>query len=343
MRRGWEDVVARVHGIAGHLLRRDQLLELGRARDLAQLAVALSDLYPPTVGLGEASSAEELEVAIRRVAAARLAVLARWSVDRLPLLTPMFLDEDRRSVRALLRGAAAGAPAAERLSALIPTPELPFRALEELARQQSVAGAAALLAAWNHPFGAPLLEQTRAPKPDLLRIDVLLTAAHIARSMETVRRTPRADAARRDLIAYVREMADLENASTALQLASHPANIEPSTFFVREGEHLDLRTFVRAATQPEQRAAATILARAFRDTPLAAVFSRDTGGTFEDATLASQLRRVTDAARRFPLGVAPIIAFVVRLRAEARNLRRIVWSIASGAPPITADSLVAPI
>lgn len=340
MRRGWEDVVARVHGSASHFLTPAQLVELGRARDLGQLAAGLEAMYAPRSGLNPGSSAEMIELEVRRAAASRLLLLARWSGERVTFLTPIFLDEDRHSVRALIRGAAAGSPAIERLAGLVPTPELPERALEELARQQSVAGVAALLTAWNHPFGGPLLELAREPNPDLLRIDARLNAVYVARSIEAVRRAPRFDAARRDLIAFVRESVDVENASTALQFASYPSKTDPATLFIPEGQSLDLETFVAVANTHDSNQATQLIARAFHGTPLAGVFAMRGRKAFEDTTLKAQLRRATDAARRFPLGVAPIIAFVVRIRAEVRNLRLIIWRVASGAPVLSPDALV---
>lgn len=341
MRRGWEDVVARVHGSGSHFLTSAQLVELGRAKDLVQLAAGLEAMYAPHSALAAGSTAERIELEVRRMAASRLRLLARWSGDRLALLTPIFLDEDRHSVRALLRGAAAGSPAVERLAGLVPTPDLPERALEELARQQSVAGVAALLAAWSHTFGGPLLELTRGPNPDLLRIDVRLNTVFAARSIAAVRRAPRSDAARRDLIAFVRESIDVENASTALQLASYPSKTDPATLFLPEGQNLELETFVAAAGTQDANQAARLVARAFHGTPLAGIFAMRGRKTLEDATLKAQLRHATDVARLFPLGVAPIIAFVVRLRAEVRNLRLIIWRVAAGAPPLSMDALVA--
>jgi vacuolar-type H+-ATPase subunit C/Vma6 len=341
MTRGWEDVVARVRGIASHFLTSAQLVELGRARDLVQLAAGLEAVYSPQSGLTTGATAERIELEVRRMAASRLRLLARWSGDRLALLTPIFLDEDRHSVRSLLRGAAAGSPAVERLAGLVPTPDLPERALEELVRQQSVSGVAALLAAWSHPFGGPLLVLTRGPNPDLLRIDVRLNEVWAARSITAVRRAPRTDAVRRDLIAFVRESIDVENASTALQLASYSSKTDIATLFTPGGQRLDRETFVAAAGSHDSNQAAQLVARAFHGTPLAGIVAMRGKKPFEDATLKAQLRYATDVARRFPLGVAPIIAFVVRLRAEVRNLRLIIWRVASGAPPLSMDALVA--
>ena len=71
----WEDVNARARGLATHLLRRDVLEALARHPDLAALGAALrTHGYP--LEEGEAAP-EALELGLRRMAAARLRVLAR--------------------------------------------------------------------------------------------------------------------------------------------------------------------------------------------------------------------------------------------------------------------------
>ena len=103
--------------------------------------------------------AEAFALAVRRKAAARMRLLARWAGGRDAVLAVVFEEEDRRSLRALLRGAVQGARAEERLEDLIPTPLLPERALAELARQARPAAIAALLTAWQNPYGPALLQQ----------------------------------------------------------------------------------------------------------------------------------------------------------------------------------------
>jgi len=338
--RGWEDVVARVRGLSTHLFGRVRLGELARMRDLSRLAAALDEAFGPAVGLTAGSSAEQLEIAVRRAAARHLRIIARWSGRRAAYLAPLLLDEDRRSVRALLRGASAGSPPPERVAALVPTPTLPESALDELARQPSVGRVVALLTAWGHPFGSPLLDEARRSQPDLLRLDVLLNTEYAIRSIAAVRRAPRGDEARHDLVALVRETIDLENASTAMQLAEHRSGTDPAVLFMPEGRWLDRATFLAAATAPDEDAGLATLGRAFRGTSLAPVLAAVPRKAFEDAALSTLLRRALRAARERPLGAAPVIAFFVRLRAEVRDLRFIIWRVALGAPPPPADALL---
>ena len=105
---GWEELIARVCGRAAHLVGRRRLIELARAGDLVRMVSLLEEAYGSSLGVAPGSTPLQTELAVRRAAAFHLATLARWSRRHPDLLTPFFLDEDRRSVRALLRGAAAG-------------------------------------------------------------------------------------------------------------------------------------------------------------------------------------------------------------------------------------------
>jgi vacuolar-type H+-ATPase subunit C/Vma6 len=338
--RGWEDLVARAGGLATHLFGRTRLAALARTKNLAHLAAELDQAYGPAVGAIPDASAEQLEIAVRRAAASCLRLLARWSGPRGDYLAPLLLDEDRRSIRAVLRGAAAGSPPSERLAGLIPTPALPERALEELARQPSVSRVAALLTAWGHPFGSSLLAGARLPQPDLLDLDLRLATAYAISAGRAARAAPSGEGARRELLAFVRETMDIENASTAMQLAAQRSSTEPARLFLPEGHLLDRASFLAAARAPSARAAAAILARSFRGSPLARAVAEPSRAPFEDAAFVAELRRTIDAARRTPLGVAPVIAFLMRLRAEVRDLRLIIWRIALGAPPVAPDALL---
>lgn len=340
MKRGWEDLVARVRGLTTRLLGRERLTQLARSRDLLSLAAALEE-----VGGGawareqRAPTAEELELMVRRRAAVHLRIVAMWSGDRITMLDPLYLDEDRRSVRAMLRGATSGAPPGTRIAGLVPTPALPERALEELASQRSIAAVCSLLAVWGHPFGAALLAPSRAPKPDLFRLELLVNKVYAERATAAARAMSRRDGARRDMLAFVRQVIDRENAWTAVQLAGQQTGAPADELFLPGGNRLTRESYLQAASADTRVRALTILAKAFTGTPYARVFYRSPDG-LEDAALAADLRHTTDAARRSPLGIAPVIAFFTRLRAEVRDLRFIIWRLAAQAPPGSAELLV---
>jgi vacuolar-type H+-ATPase subunit C/Vma6 len=301
----------------------------------------LEESYGKSLGVAPGASPADAELAVRRLAAAHLATLGRWGLGRSRFLTPFFLDEDRRSVRSLLRGAVADSPVDSRLAGLVPTPTLPERALRELARQPTPAEIAAQLSAWNHPFGSPLLGATRTPNPDLLRMELVLNETWSGESAAAIRRAPRGHDTRRDLTAFVSDTADVENALTALQLAGERTNIAPDTLFMPNGKVLSRGVFREVAASEGATAGMAILSRAFHDTPMARAFA----GTLRDLPehlLAARLRVAAAHAFRFPLGAAPVILFVLRLRAEIRDLCLIIWRLASGAPRPIAQELLSP-
>ncbi|MGH7696024.1 MAG: V-type ATPase subunit [Gemmatimonadaceae bacterium] len=336
----WVDVVARVRGLSGHLLGRSRLLDIARSRDLVQVAASLDNAYGASSAIVAGSSADQLENAVRRAAARYVRIIALWCGSRVRYLEPVFLDEDRRSVRAFLRGAAAGTSSAERLAGLVPTPALPERALEQLASQATVYEVVALLMSLGHPFGAALLDDAKRPHPDLLRLDLALNSEHARLSARAVRRAPAGDSVRRDLTQLVRDTIDLENASTALQLAAQRSSTAAGQFYISHGKQLDRAAFLRAASAPGAASAVAVLKRAFRGSPLAPVFRSVLHSSFAESVLRAEQRRAMDAARRAPLGVAPIIAFLVRLRAEVRDMQFVIWRTALGAPPAGPDALV---
>ena len=80
------------------MLTRAQLASLADAPDLHGLAIRLRALGFPVTDTAEPSVAE-LELAVRRRAAAALRILARWSRGRPEVMAVLFDEEDRRSIR----------------------------------------------------------------------------------------------------------------------------------------------------------------------------------------------------------------------------------------------------
>ena len=181
----WEDLNARARGLGTHLLSGPQLNALAMAADIAALGEALRRLgYPLEEG---AASPGALELALRRMAAGRLHILARWCGPRVGVLAVWFEDEDRRSLRAMLRGAVQHAPADTRLAGLVPTPALPERALRELANQPTPAAVAALLTAWRNPYGSALLAAASVAQPDLFTLEILVNRTFAQRATRAAR------------------------------------------------------------------------------------------------------------------------------------------------------------
>ena len=333
---GWDDVNARARGLTTHLLRRAQLEELGRAADLEHLVRLLEQWGYRSVPREAPFGAAATEAMVRREAARRLGLLARWCGPRAEILAVIFLDEDRRSLRALLRGAVASAPPDARLAGLIPTPALPLRALEELARLADFRAIGTLLAAWRHPFGE-IIRTHAEPTPDLLRVEVDLAREFARRSLANAERGDRF------LLRHASRLVDLENLWSALMLAESPDEVDPAGCFVPGGEGLPLARYLQAATA-DPADAGRLLAGAIGD-PVLSVVIRGHRGVLvdlEDAALRAMLREARKEARIRPLGSAPVIGYALGVRAEVRDLQHLIWGSALGAPPATlaADLVV---
>ena len=322
----WGDLVSRARGLSTHVLTPTQLAGLAASRDMHALAGALAALgaIPAMDGVVDAS---RLEHELRRRAAARLRVLAKWAGTRREQLAPLFLDEDRLILRALLRGAAAGLPPEARNAGLVPTVTLPMRAINQLAAAGDVASIGAMLLAWRHPFGALVATEATRQRPDLLHLEMALVRSFA----ESARGAARDGALRR----YVRTRIDVANAWAALALATQRADVAPADLFVPGGALITADNLAEAvATRSCATLAAQTHARAPHSAPDVAL-SPPAGVSAEDAVCDAMVRDARAAARRDPLGLAPVILLVLRTRAELQALHRIVWSIELGVPAPT--------
>lgn len=343
MRPYWGDVNARARGLGTHLLGRTELAGLAAAGNLGALGRALvSRGLPLPPADGGPPSAEVLERAARRRAGARLALLARWlGPRRRDHARVVYEDEERRSVRALVRGAAEGAPAGARLAGLLPTAGLPEAALEDLAARESPGEVVRGLREHGHPFGEAMAESASLVAAEVFELEVALERAFAGRALE-------AAGADRHLRAFVGLLVDLANGWTALLAGGPPRPLAPATFspeaaFLEGGRLLSREEFRRAAAT-DPREAAAILERAVAGSALAGVFAGpEEAAAREDRALRALIGVEVAAARTDPSGPAPFLAFVLRLRAELVDLRRIVWGTALGAPAeLVAAELVTP-
>jgi vacuolar-type H+-ATPase subunit C/Vma6 len=322
----WADLVARSRGLSAHLLSPAQYGALRDAPGLEALAARMA-----TVGLvrapvaGAASDEHTLELELRRHAGAGLAILARWAGTRRDRLAPLFDDEDRRAIRAIVRGAIARIAPERRAAGLIPTPSLPLRAIEQLAHAGDVATVAALLAAWGHPFGEAVAEQARRQQPETLGFEMALVRTFAARAQAAARR---ADPA---MAHFVERTIDLENLRAALAIIGHPSDLGPGALYVPGGAIITEADMAAASACGARAEFGERLRQRARGTPLAAMLEPG-GRSPEGATLDALVAEFTRLAREGPLTLAPVIAFVLRQRAELHALLRIVWSISLGVP-----------
>ncbi len=296
----WVDLVARARGLATHLLAEDALVELG----------------PP----------ELVERAARDRAAAELAILERWAADRTDALTAIVDDEDRRSLRGLVRGLAAATPLGARLGGAVPTSRLPAATLRDLAAQPTAAALAARLAHHAHPAATALAAPLAHTPLDLLAVEQALAGWFATRA----RRGARAD---RALALHVAQVIDVENAGAARLLAARGRALDAAAHFLPGGARLSRTAFLAAATAAPPIAATAVLVRAFAGTPLATALDDTAVDAVERAALAWHLATQRQQCRLEPLGLAPVLALVLRRRAETRRLRHAAWRVALGGAP----------
>ncbi len=322
----WGDLVVRARGLSSHLLLPAQLASLSEKASLGAFAAQLASMQVcPAAPAGDPLDEHGIELALRRRASDQLGLLARWAGERIDLLAPIFDDEDRRTLRALLRGAVGGVPPEIRLRALIATPALPLRALEQLAHAGDISTIAACLRTWRHPFATALESEARKQHPDLLQLEISLARTFAERGVKA----GGVDAA---MALHVARTIDLSNLMSALVLASAPSELSPDAIFLDGGSLLTRADLLFAETSRSSDSLAARLAVRVRGTPLAAALSPGERSV-ADAALDAQLLELRRFSVRAPLGLAPVILFALRLRAELRALLRILWRLALGIPP----------
>jgi vacuolar-type H+-ATPase subunit C/Vma6 len=346
MRPSWEALVARSRGLSTHLLPEERVRALQRAADENELLVALRETpYRDFVGAdfvgtdfagagfvgGARATPVALELAVTRSLAERMTLLAKWAGPDGGALRPLFIEQDARNVRDVLRGIVGALTPEERTASAIPTPSLGSKKLTALARLESPASVADQLVAWGHPFGAALLEEAAASRPDLFRIE----AALARRSAEVASSAARQGGKR--MKEFVRESIDARNAVTALLLVGARAEGESSDFFVDGGESFSRDDLVRAASAVDRASAAETLAKTCRRAGLSgrrSPLSRALDGAvsrpaaLSDCILTERIAAYTKRARQEALSAVPVLLFVLRLQHEARAVRRAIWRTA---------------
>ncbi len=321
-------VGARSRGLSTRLFRRAELEELAGVADLPALVRALARSPKLLEPLPEGASVADVEEAVRHTSARHLATLARWAGERSKALTVFHAEQDRRSLRALLRGAVQGATAEARLHGLLPTPRLPERALKELARQPTPRQVVAQLVLLSHPDAPGLVTLTAVAHPSLFQLEQALLRGYAARALASARLGDD------NLRAYVAARLDLGNAQAALLLAGGPRDVDAAGCFVEGGRWLPREAFVAAATAETRARAAEALARSLAATPLAPVFKEkpEDPARVECTALAWALQAQRAAARLDPLCSATLLRFLLALEAQSADLLRLAWGASLGAP-----------
>ena len=327
------DLNARARGLGTRLLSRDALGRLARTKSMFALQREMRSLG--IVSAETPLTPAALEAAVRARAAGLLAILTRWCRDeRQPVLAVLLEDEERRSIQAILRGAAQGASGESRMSGLVPTVNLSERALRTLAAQPTLEDVVRMLLLWGHPWAPSLTRALGGTRPSLLNLEAELQLAFTERARARARRGGQA------LVAYVAEPIDLMNLWTVLLHFSERSPGLAEITFVDGGRTIDRELFEELleldSVQDAQRAAA----KALQGSLLGAALSAEGRplSSLEGAMLEAQLQEHRRAARTSPEGAAPLILFFLELRAEVLDLRRIIWGKALEAPAALVES-----
>lgn len=329
--RDFSAVNARARGLSTHLLGRRDLLSLA-AVEPAGLPLALSSRQ---LHAGGELPLEAFDEGLRRSLAAHVTTLARWD-GASAVLEFLGAEADRRSLRALLRGALGGVPAQARLAATTPTHTLPEPVLAALARQPTPSAVIKHLVAIEHPDAGPLaLVAHDQAQPELFALERALLAGFARRATLAA---ARGDEVLRDVAAGEIDVGNLCAAATV----SSGSGVAPDDCFVEGGRHLrreQFRSLARPGLTLEQAR------RVLRETPLLELLGAVPldARRIEARRRTHLLRSLRRAARQMPLSAAPTLWFLFALEAQRRDLRRVVWGALHGTPPgLTEAGLVTP-
>jgi hypothetical protein len=256
-----------------------------------------------TRALPDGGSPAVVEHRLHERAANELAILVRWNPEA---LAPIELDEDRHTLRVIARGLAANMAPSARIAGAVATRALSPRRIGVLANAGSFAELRELLD--DHPL-APAFDAT-----ELFGIEHALARLFFehAQLRDTAFRV------------YREQLVDIENAQAALALAARGGDLARDKLFLAGGRRLDRPAFVAASSLDMAR---DVLGRAFAKTPLAAAIFAASPAAIEDAALAWLLATQARMRRTHPLGLAPVLYFMLHRRAEARRLRRAAWAL----------------
>ena len=332
-------LVARARGVATHLLARQTLETLAGADDLESFTDQISRLHAPISPITEPGDVFAVERAVRDTAARHLATLRRWQ-RRVPNALDVFAAyQDRRSLRALLRGAAAGAPMERRLASLLPTPSLPHDALMALGRCGAPLDVVRRLVELGYEGAKRLLETVSRAPTDLLTVEIVLLHAFAERAVSI--------AARGDYVlrGFVESVIDVANAQHALLLAGEPRELRAAGLFVRGGRWLPATAFVSIAASASAEAAIAALAASVGRSPLLSWLPVVAGDLphLDRAFLVGSLARLTRAMRLDPLSSAAVLRVLLLIEAQGRDLRTLAWGARLGAPAgLRRQQLVTP-
>jgi hypothetical protein len=173
----------------------------------------------------------------------------------------------------------------------------------------------------GHPTGRALLAAAAPQEPDLFAVELAIARAFAERAVRGAQRGGKF------LRGYVGDLIDAGNCRTALLLAGRTGGEPPGPMFIAGGRRLGPEPFGRAASAQYPVSAARLLGRALGDGELAALLLRyaDQPAALEAALEEQELDELVRAAGLDPLGPAPLLLYLRRLRAQTAELGELVW------------------
>jgi vacuolar-type H+-ATPase subunit C/Vma6 len=323
--RNLEAIAARARGLRTHLLPVQQVQALAQAASLNELVEALR-AGTKSNRFDVPADAVSLERALLHWGGDLTQLLERWLRLRPPVASVLFLEDQLHAVRRITRGIMAGHPPGWRLAGLVAVPDLPYRVLQELAGRAALSEVAGLLLLQGSPFAHAVAEEAGQASPDAFRLDVALGRAFAAAL------AARARAAGGECLEYAREVIDAENAATALVVVEHSRDVQPDAHFLPGGAQISAATFAAAVAEHSANGALRVLAdgstgwlmRAFQDSH--AYLSPDA------AILRARIDHHRTLARMTPVSLSAAAYFLLHVRAQLADLRRVIWVVATGAP-----------
>jgi vacuolar-type H+-ATPase subunit C/Vma6 len=325
--RGLEAAAARAQGLTTQLVPGATLSALADCTSLDQLAHQLESWLPGAAPDGPVSAAQ-IETWSRAGAAHLLRVLTRWLQLRRHAAEILLADEQQRALRRIVRGILTGQPVAWRLQDVVPTPALPARALELLAQQPTLERVVATLIALRNPFADALATMAGQARADPFPIDLALFRAYLSQNRRLARR------AGREFRQHLRNVIDTENLLAALVIAERPQDVAIETMFLEGGQNLSRATFQAAAQTQDANAALRILRTGMSGWIASALHAPGWSAAPEATLLRVWLAQYRRLVRLQPLGLWQPALFLLRLRAQLSDVRRLAWGIALQASPL---------
>jgi vacuolar-type H+-ATPase subunit C/Vma6 len=266
------------------------------------------------------STAEVVDAAIEHETSRRLALLGRWLAERRALFAGVFEEDERRALRIHLRRLATGDAHRPAQHAWGTGFGLSRRARDEFERAGDIAAFVSALRRIRSPYAEPLRAALRSRGEDLLALEMALDRAFAGRALRAAERLGG------HLLSWVMDGIDLENAWGAA--------VGQVDGFVDGGLRLSRERHATIVGESNGRMRRRQLARVFARSALSTVFDDPEVplAALETRAVRARITAERRAARVDPIGPSPVLEFVMRLRAERADLRRINWGIAQGVP-----------